>query len=202
MTRFSQLCTALFVTSTLLSAAAVAREPNEPPRREDRRERPPRDRREDRREDREDRQQDRSGPAMGTMIGRTTKHAPGTDSEATGKIANDDRIPTPDWPAPSSPYSLNAIPPTPIRGCRPLAACSIRTASTVRPRAPARWSCLSRFARHSGRGRSARRCHTSLSRTRRCQRDHRRLQRARIEQRLGQLGLRFRQRQRQQRPRG
>jgi len=38
MTRFSQLCTALFVTSTLLSAAAVAREPNEPPRREDRRE--------------------------------------------------------------------------------------------------------------------------------------------------------------------
>ena len=60
MTRFSQLCTALFVTSTLLSAAAVAREPNEPPRREDRRE----DRHEDRREDRrEDREHDRSGPS-------------------------------------------------------------------------------------------------------------------------------------------
>ena len=48
MTRFSQLCTALFVTSTLLSAAAVAREPNEPPRREDRR---------------EDRAHDSSGPS-------------------------------------------------------------------------------------------------------------------------------------------
>ena len=77
MTRFSQLCTALFVTSTLLSAAAVAREPNEPPRREDRREDRRDDRREDRRENRdaehhadrrEDRREDRtehdrSGPS-------------------------------------------------------------------------------------------------------------------------------------------
>ena len=65
MTRFSQLCTALFVTSTLLSAAAVAREPNEPPRHEDRRENRDAERhagrREDRREDRNE--HDRSGPS-------------------------------------------------------------------------------------------------------------------------------------------
>jgi hypothetical protein len=55
MIRLSQLFGAFFVTSTLLSAAAVAREPNEPPRREDRR---------------EDRQHDRSGRSGHDNSGR------------------------------------------------------------------------------------------------------------------------------------
>ena len=67
MNRFSQLCNVLLVTGVLASAAAVAREPDEPPRREDRRE----DRRENRREDpRENRHQDRNGPSGRADSGR------------------------------------------------------------------------------------------------------------------------------------
>lgn len=82
MIRMSQLFAACFVTSTLLSAAAVAREPNEPPRHEDRREDHREDRREDRHQDRredrrEDRHQDRSGPSGHDDKGRQnpTEHS-------------------------------------------------------------------------------------------------------------------------------